>query len=206
MKPIIWRGALLASLATGLAMSPAQVRGQVSPRQLFEAGQYEEALAGFHERTETAEDPADRFMAVQALLKLDRGEQARQELEKLLQREDVWALVAQSAAALMDGEKEKAREIAGRAVEAEPDQFFVRYQQGLAAAEGGEWQTAAAAFERATQIDPLFAYAHYYAGLSYSRIKRVDRTAAYFERFLKLAPKAPERPAVESLMRTLRGR
>src|SRR3990170_2383593 len=84
-----------------------------------------------------------------ALLKLDRGEQARQELEKLLQREDVWALVAQSAAALMDGEKEKAREIAGRAVEAEPDQFFVRYQQGLAAAEGGEWQTAAAAFVRA---------------------------------------------------------
>ena len=39
------------------------------------------------------------------------------ELEKLLQREDVWALVAQSATALMDGEKEKAREIAGRAVE-----------------------------------------------------------------------------------------
>ena len=39
-----------------------------------------------------------------------------------------------------------------------------------------------------------------------ARIKRADLTAEHLERFVKLAPMAPERPAVESLMRTLRGR
>jgi hypothetical protein len=34
----------------------------------------------------------------------------------------------------------------------------------------------------------------------------VDKMAGFFETFLKLAPNSPERPAVESIMRTLRGR
>ena len=53
---------------------------------------------------------------------------------------------------------------------------------------------------------PRFAYAHYYAGLSHYRVGRTDKMAAAFEHFLTLAPKAPERPQVESIMRTLRGR
>jgi hypothetical protein len=50
------------------------------------------------------------------------------------------------------------------------------------------------------------AYAHYYAGMAYNKAKRVDLMATHFERFLKLAPAAPERPVVESVMRTVRGR
>jgi hypothetical protein len=42
--------------------------------------------------------------------------------------------------------------------------------------------------------------------MNYYEAKRVDRMATYFENFLKLAPNAPERPAVESIMRTVRGR
>jgi Tfp pilus assembly protein PilF len=61
-------------------------------------------------------------------------------------------------------------------------------------------------FERATQLDPMFAYAHYYAAISYSRIKQADRTASHFQTFLQLAPNAPERAAVESIMRALQGR
>jgi len=50
------------------------------------------------------------------------------------------------------------------------------------------------------------AYAHYEAGMAYYKAKRVDRMAVYFENFLKLAPNAPEKPAVQSIMRTVRGR
>src|SRR3989338_6868602 len=104
MKSMTWRGAFVASLVAGLAMSLAQVHGQASPRQLFEAGQYEEALAGFHERRESDAEPADTFMAVQTLQKLDRHEEARTELATLRTRGGVWALVAEPAAALMDDE------------------------------------------------------------------------------------------------------
>jgi hypothetical protein len=38
------------------------------------------------------------------------------------------------------------------------------------------------------------------------RANRHDLMAIRFEQFLKLAPEAPERPEVQSIMRTLRGR
>ena len=50
------------------------------------------------------------------------------------------------------------------------------------------------------------AYAHYHAGMNFYEAKQVAQMAVYFENFLKLAPNAPERPAVESIMRTIRGR
>jgi tetratricopeptide (TPR) repeat protein len=62
---------------------------------------------------------------------------------------------------------------------------------------------ASAAFEKAAQLDPSWADAHYYAGLAYSKIKRIDLMAAHFDTFLKLAPQSPQRPAVQSIMRTL---
>ena len=42
--------------------------------------------------------------------------------------------------------------------------------------------------------------------MPFYKAKRVDRMAVYVEHFLELAPDAPERPAVQSIMRTMRGR
>ena len=42
--------------------------------------------------------------------------------------------------------------------------------------------------------------------MEYYQLKRIDKMAVFFERFLKLAPNAPERPAIESLMRSIGGR
>jgi len=42
--------------------------------------------------------------------------------------------------------------------------------------------------------------------MAFYKIKRVDRMAVYFENFVKLAPNAPEKAAVQSIMRTVRGR
>ena len=85
-----------------------------------------------------------------------------------------------------------------------PGQFHPTYQLGLALSGAEQWAPAAAAFEKATAVDPAHAYAHYYAGLAYSKIRRVDLMARHFEYFLKLAPEAPERPAVTALMRSIR--
>jgi hypothetical protein len=38
-----------------------------------------------------------------------------------------------------------------------------------------------------------------------SRIQRLDRVGIHLEQFMQLAPNAPERDAVMSVMRTLRG-
>jgi tetratricopeptide (TPR) repeat protein len=73
-------------------------------------------------------------------------------------------------------------------------------------ARSGDFAAAAEAFDRTIEANSRFAYAYYYAGLAYSKIDRADRMALRFETFLRLAPEAPERREVESILRTLRGR
>jgi tetratricopeptide (TPR) repeat protein len=122
------------------------------------------------------------------------------------QPDPTWQAIGQSAAALAGGDLHGALDAGTRAVGTNPGSFHANYQLGLVKAKMNDWAGAAEAFGRAAEIDPGFAYAHYYAGIANSRIKRADLTAVHLEQFLKLAPMAPERPAMESLMRTLRGR
>jgi tetratricopeptide (TPR) repeat protein len=199
---------LLVLLLAIVALPSFSLAQAQAPRQLFEAGQYEQALeAVAQQRQLGAANPADTYLAVQSLVKLGRPDQAKAELAQLEgSGDDVWKLIARSASMLIDGNVGPSVDAANQAAAAAPDSFFASYQLGLVRAQQEDWAGAADAFERASQIDPTFAYAHYYAGLSYSRIQRVDRTASHFQTFVKLAPNAPERAAVESIMRTLRGR
>lgn len=80
------------------------------------------------------------------------------------------------------------------------------YELGLARAAAGDYAPAARAFDAATDANPRLAYAYYHAGLAYGRINRPDLTAIRFDMFLRLAPDAPERPQLESILRTMRGR
>ena len=186
-----------------LAQPPAS-----SARELFEAGQYEQTIRAIaQQRAHGESDPADTYFAAKSYEKLGQPDQAKAELARLQKADNaVWRLVGRSAESLIDADVKRAAEASTQAASTTPDFFFAQYQLGLVKAEQQDWAAASVAFERAAQIDPIFAYAHYYAGLAYSKIRRADRTAAHFEIFLKLAPKAPERPAVESIMRTLRGR
>ena len=190
---------LIASVAAQ-AVRPVQ--------QLFEAGQDAEALevvaAG---RAEGSAQLENDFLAGQIRMRMNQPDAAGAEFERLSAAvEPVWRLVGESAAALVGADLARALDAANRATGVGPDHFYAQYQLGLVSAKMENWAAAAAAFDRAAELDPTFAYAHYYAGLANSRIKRADRTAEHLERFLKLAPMAPERPAMESLMRTLRGR
>lgn len=200
-------GLILSALMLAALADPGVQAGQ-SAQQLFEAGQYEEALHAVAEQREREETgPEVAFLAGHILLRMSQDDNARLEFDRLAESEDqTWKAVGESARALVGSDSERALDLATKAVAAGAGQFQAHYQLGLARAQRDDWTGAATAFERAADLAPTFAYAQYYAGLANSRIKRVDRTAVYFERFLKLAPKAPERAAVESIVRTLRGK
>jgi tetratricopeptide (TPR) repeat protein len=97
-------------------------------------------------------------------------------------------------------------EAARKGVQHGADLAQAHYQLGLVHDARSEHADAANAFARAAELQPQMAYAQYMAGMSFYKAKRVDKMAVYFENFLKLAPMAPERPAVMSIMKTIRGR
>ena len=68
------------------------------------------------------------------------------------------------------------------------------------------WRAAADAFDRVTQADPRFAYGYYNGGLAYDRLNRTDLAIPRLEMFVRLAPDAPERPEVTSILQTVRAR
>jgi tetratricopeptide (TPR) repeat protein len=194
-----------AALLVAVVVSAFAQEGQ-SAQQLYEAGKYGEALQAVQQQRERgAAGPDDTYLAGQILLRLDQGDNAKREFEGLTSLGDEgWQLVGESARALVDNDTQRALETATQATAVASDRFAAHYQLGLVQARREDFDAAASAFERAVELNPTFAYAHYYAGAAYSQIRRSDRTSYFFERFLKLAPDAPERTAVMSIMRTLR--
>jgi tetratricopeptide (TPR) repeat protein len=138
-------------------------------------------------------------------LKLNQPDAAKEAFRKV-DGDEAWKAVGQSAVALTDNNTDAALAAAKSAVGHNAKLAEAQYQLGLVLDATGDNAGAAEAFAKAVEDNPQMAYAHYYAGMNFYEAKRVDRMAVYFENFLKLAPNAPERPAVESIMRTVRGR
>jgi tetratricopeptide (TPR) repeat protein len=201
-----------ASLIVALVMTTGPVlTGQDSPpsiQQLFESGSDQGIIDRANAQGEPAGGPEDSFLIAQAHLKLQNGDGARQVLDRMAQRgeDDPWALIARSERARVDQNLDEALRLAQAAVVQGPDAPYAHYQLGLVQSQRQNMPGAADAFEKAAALAPAFAYAHYYAGMASSSAQRIDRVASHFETFLKLAPNAPERGAVESIMRTIRGK
>jgi tetratricopeptide (TPR) repeat protein len=192
--------ALVVTAPVGAQTPPAQAQ--------LEAGQFARALESLGPIVaDPGADPRDHFLAVQAALRLDQPDQAEGSVAALVASPvQEWRLVGESVRALIAGQVGEAAAAAEQATAANDYLFAAHYQLGLARARTEAWAEAASAFERALELDSSFAYAAYYAGLAYSKSNRADKTAAHFERFLRMAPNAPERAGVQSIMRTLRGR
>lgn len=217
----------ILTTAAALVVMAAATAGQMPDisaiQRSFEAGQYDQALQAIAEARERGEanGPQDAFLAAHAQLRRSQSDAAKGEFNRLVESgDDIWRLVGESSIAFVDQNMDAALDLANqaaasvnaRAAEGAPQDpgdrvrdFSAFYQLGLVKSRRDDWAGAAEAFDRAAELNPAFAYAHYYAGLSYSRVKRPDRVGAHFETFLKLAPNAPERGAVMSIMRTLRG-
>jgi len=185
---------LLPLLATG---GTAQ-----EPRKLFEAGRYPVVI----EQTPPDGPPPAQYLKGLAHLKLGQPNEAKEAFRRLEGGDEAWRAVGQSAVALADGNSDAALAAARTAVERNGGLSEAQYQLGLVHEARNERAEAAEAFARAAEANPEMAYAHYNAGMNFYEAKRVDRMAVYFENFLRLAPNAPERKAVESIMRTVRGR
>jgi tetratricopeptide (TPR) repeat protein len=183
-----------------VAVVPADA--QEEPRKLFESGKFQ-AIA-----EQTPDDaPAEaQYLKGLAQLKLNQVDGARTAFGRLSGGGDAWRSTGESAVALANGDRDVALNAARAAVSADAGLWAAQYQLGLVLEARGENPAAADAFVKATEANPQMAYAHYNAGMNFYKASRVDRMAVYFENFLKLAPNAPERPAVESIMRTVRGR
>jgi tetratricopeptide (TPR) repeat protein len=176
---------------------------QDDPRKLFESGKYQAVV----ERTANDESPGAQYVKGLAHLRLKQNDQAKEAFGRVSRGDDAaWKAVGESAVALVDGNRDGALDAGRTAVERNAGLAEAHYQLATVLEARGDRPGAAEAFVKATQANPQMAYAHYYAAMNYYEAKRVDRMAVYFENFLKIAPNAPERPAVESIMRTVRGR
>ena len=175
-----------------------------SVQGLYESGRYQEVLSSVNAGDRSAQA---LWFAAQSSLRLGQRDEAARQFAQLPQvgGNPAWQTVSDLSLALLrddPAELERAR----NAAEAFPGDPFVQYELGLAHVRRNDISAAAQAFDRATQADPRFAYAYYSSGLAYDRLNRADLAIARLEMFERLAPEAPERPEVSSILRTVRRR
>jgi tetratricopeptide (TPR) repeat protein len=187
---------------TVLSLGVARATAQDDARKLFEAGKYQTVV----EQTAADGSPGAQYVRGLTFLKLNQPDAAKEAFRRVQSGGDAWRSVGESAVALTDKNQDAALEAARKAVSQNGRLAEAQYQLGLVLDAKGDNSAAAEAFAKAADANPQMAYAHYYAGMNFNKAKRVDRMAVYFENFLKLAPNAPERAAVESIMRTVRGK
>lgn len=191
----------LVALTFALSALPAAAQ---SAQALFEKGAYDQAVQKAN--AEGGGDPAATFLAGQALLKLDRDQDARTEFTKLANGDnETWKAIGQSAIALLDNSLDDAANQGRHAREVGGDSGYAFYQAGLVHIRRNEFDEAAQALDRAAELMPDFAYAHYYTGVAHQRAKRYPKMAEHFQAFLRLAPDAPEKRQVQLALSSLKG-
>jgi tetratricopeptide (TPR) repeat protein len=190
---------LLTAILATAGVASAQALDDV--RKSYDTGAYQQAIDAIG----GSQDPRLLFLAAQSQQKLRRPDEARRVFGQLAARPagDPWGAIGRSSVALLAGNVNGAVQEADQAVAAGPSIAEAHLQRGLALSSAQNMEEAAAAFQKASDLDPSWSYAHYYAGIAYSKVKRADLTASHFQTFLKLAPQAPERGEVQSILRTL---
>ena len=191
-------------IAMLLAITMVPAAQDASPQKLFESGKYQEAIDSVKNRSDAS--PEDVYVRALAHRKLNQNDDAKEAFGALAGRDGAWKEIGNSGTAMIEGNLDNAAAAARKAVDADGNSSEARFQLGLVESARNNQQQAADAFARAAELNPQMAYAHYEAGMAFYKAKKVDRMAVYFENFLKLAPNAPERPAVQSIMKTIRGR
>ena len=191
-------------IALLLAITIAPAAQDASPQKLFESGKYQEAIDTVKKRSDAS--PEDVYVRALAHRKLNQNDDAKEAFGALAGRDGAWKEIGNSGTAMIEGNMDNAAAAARKAVDADGNSSEARFQLGLVESARNNQQQAADAFAKAAELNPQMAYAHYEAGMAFYKAKKVDRMAVYFENFLRLAPNAPERPAVQSIMKTIRGR
>ena len=188
---------MLFAMMLTIAVTAAGQDPKPTPQKLFESGKYQEAIDNVKGRSDAPREEV--YLRALAHRKLNQNDDAKEAFGALERADGHWKEIGKSGIALIDGNQDEA-------FEADENSAQARFQLGLVESARNNQQQAADAFAKAAELDPQMAYAHYEAGMAFYKAKKVDRMAVYFENFLRIAPNAPERPAVQSIMRTVRGR
>jgi len=187
--------------------SPASSAPSPPPIQaLFESGQDREVVNRVSAEPPGAA-PVDVWFAAQSKLRLGQRNEAVGDFMALSESSADPALqvAGQIGLAVLtndDGALASARAAAG----GYPASVFVQYELGISYALQNDFASAARSFDVCIDTSPTFAYAYYQSALAYQRLNRPDVMANRFDRFVRLAPSAPERPQVDSILRTISGR
>src|SRR5262249_947551 len=147
---------------------------------------------------------ADRWFAAQSQLRLGLRNDAINDLAALTQTgadPDV-KVAAQLAIGRLTNDEATLGQARG-AGGSLPESALVQYELGLSYAVRADFPSAARIFDGCIATAPTFAYAYYQSALAYQHLDRPDIMANRFDRFVRLAPNAPERPEVESILRTI---
>jgi tetratricopeptide (TPR) repeat protein len=194
---------VIVALAVGLLAGQS---GDV--RQLYDAGRYQDVVKATDQSSAGDEQGARlQYLAAQSYAKLNDADGAKRAYQKLADTgANAWASVGKSGVQLIDKQLDQSLDSANQAVRMADALPEAHYQRGVVLLARREYGDAASAFTKAAQLDPTFAAAHYYAGLANYRGKRIDLMTTNFETFVRLAPNAPERAEVESILRTVRGK
>jgi tetratricopeptide (TPR) repeat protein len=184
--------------------NPATPVPPLTVQILYESGADREIVDRVENAVPNSVTSGDRWFAAQSQLRLGLRNDALEELRALSQSasDPGVQLAAQLAIGrLTNDEAMLAR--ARAAASAYSESPFVLYELGLSYAVRNDFASAARIFDACIDTAPTFAYAYYQSALAYQRLDRADIMANRFDQFLRLAPNAPERPEVESVLRTI---
>ncbi len=171
---------------------------------LYESGRDDEVVSRAAAPTVRSEEV---WFGAQSLLRIGQRVEAGEQFRRLRDTAESEAFRRAAEVALARVNQLPDALATAQAASAEfPNDAHVQFEAGITHALLGDMGTAALAFDAAITAAPMLAYAHYQSGLAYSRLNRPDLTVSRFETFVRLAPSAPERTQVETILRAARGR
>ena len=179
-------------------------------KELYEQKNYTEAVSELQPLVdETADHREARYYLALSLIKLDRLDEAKAQLDAIAQADEgapseADLKTARAEIPMARKEYPAAATLLNEAIALNPDHVQARMLRAEIGLHEKNYKPVAEDAEKVIALDPKNAYAYYYAGIAFSNLKRPDKMADYFQSFLKLAPNAPEAAKVQSLLRSLR--
>jgi tetratricopeptide (TPR) repeat protein len=116
---------------------------------------------------------------------------------------EVQGLAYLAASRVRLGQYAGAESAALQALQSSPADAVASAALGEALVSEGKLDEAIQRLTAVLQADPRLPYAHYWRGQAYQRQKQVARMVDDYEAFLRLAPDAPEAPALRAVVQSV---
>jgi tetratricopeptide (TPR) repeat protein len=199
---MIAKFSLMATLTLATVLAADVQRG----KQLYEEKNYRDAERELQQVASAEPDNAEaqKYLGL-ARIQLGKVSDAEAPLKKANELAgDAGTKLGLARIAIEQKDLDGAEALINQAAESDADNADIPFNRGLIKASRKQYAESVKDLESAIQKNPDNAYAHYYAGLSYNALKRPDKMIEHFQKFIKLAPDAPEKARVQSILKSVR--